>query len=109
MKTKLLGLMSFILLLMGCTSVTYRPVVMDAVAPDPAYYSVMVPLEQQEGADENSNCSVSSFLFSKAGIYDAIIGLRVEEREEKTQFLSFVISRQVTCSYRAVGVKYARH
>ena len=106
MKTKLLGLMSFILLLMGCSVVRYHPIVMDAVAPDPNNYSTMDTLSAKIDIEDDANCSVMDFLESKGKDYDAVIGLRVEEIVKTRELFTLVFNTDISCSYKAIGVKY---
>ncbi len=102
MKKILLALAMFAMYLTGCSVTTHQLVVAHDHEINPDFYSEITPIS----ATEDGACAITEFYDSNLKNYDNIVDIQAEQTRTTMGFSVLVISDEITCDYRAFGVKY---
>lgn len=106
MKKKIMMIAMAALVLSGCTSVRYVPVVAQEGLVDARNYKVVQEISDSQEISSNDDCSMVNFIDLTPGDFNEIVGIRIEKRIETKNFLFFSYVKSVRCDFRALGLKF---
>lgn len=102
MKKALLLLAMFAMFLTGCTVTSHQLVVAHDHEINPDFYSEITPI----AATEDGRCAITEFYDANLKDFDNIVDIQAEQTRTTMGISVLVISDEITCDYRAFGVKY---
>lgn len=111
MNKNVIALCITALMLIGCTKVVHRPIVVHEGIFKPSDYASYQEISyssKPNNDNKSENCGIMEFIDYRGGEFDEVIGIRAEETTTSTSLGPLVLKTETVCKYRGYGVVFKK-